>query len=293
MTDEIQRRASFQCAWLQLFPAQVCWSEGDYRGALGEIERHVDGLETLDEATQGDLGELCSYLYLALGKVQAVREIARQLPQRSRARTMANLSLFLDEYSSMGRTVSYLDRNNLRQDLILALARAGYVVEAEAMFSRLADRRSRASGTSASVEAMLGVVEAELALARGKEVHAIELLERSLGLYETAPSFYPSPLYFFGCHSLARLLEMRGDAEGAIRVMQNGSRPEWQHPYPTGPFPWIKHQWLLASLYRRLGKHQTAREIESELLKLLVYADADHPMLVEIKAREEADRPEA
>jgi len=41
---------------------------------------------------------------------------------------------------------------------------------------------------------------------------------------------------------------------------------------------WVRNQWLLAELYRRLGEEQNAVEIEDELRLLLEYADTDHPI---------------
>jgi hypothetical protein len=39
----------------------------------------------------------------------------------------------------------------------------------------------------------------------------------------------------------------------------------------------------LAKLYRSVGRVEEARAIEAELSKLLALADADHPILLELK----------
>ncbi len=49
----------------------------------------------------------------------------------------------------------------------------------------------------------------------------------------------------------------------------------------------MKTQLRLAQLYRKVGRHPEADEIEAELLRLLAYADPDHPMLVELKGSQE------
>ncbi len=49
----------------------------------------------------------------------------------------------------------------------------------------------------------------------------------------------------------------------------------------------MKTQLRLAQLYRKVGREQKAREIEAELLELLVYADPDHPILVELEGSQE------
>ena len=45
---------------------------------------------------------------------------------------------------------------------------------------------------------------------------------------------------------------------------------------------WLRIQWQRAQLLRKLGRDAEAREIESELRKLLAYADNDHAILVEL-----------
>ncbi len=46
---------------------------------------------------------------------------------------------------------------------------------------------------------------------------------------------------------------------------------------------WFRIQWRLAEVYRKLGRDEDARRIEEELLKLLAYADPDHPILVQLE----------
>ena len=40
---------------------------------------------------------------------------------------------------------------------------------------------------------------------------------------------------------------------------------------------------MLAEVCRKLGRDKDARRIEEELLKLLTYADLDHPILVQLQ----------
>ena len=50
---------------------------------------------------------------------------------------------------------------------------------------------------------------------------------------------------------------------------------------------WMKTQLRLARLYRKVGREQEAQKIEAELLRLLAYADPDHPILVELQRSQE------
>jgi len=44
---------------------------------------------------------------------------------------------------------------------------------------------------------------------------------------------------------------------------------------------WLKMKSGLAQLYREMGRVEDAHNIETELLRLLTYSDADHPILVQ------------
>ena len=46
----------------------------------------------------------------------------------------------------------------------------------------------------------------------------------------------------------------------------------------------MRIEWRRAELYRKIGRDEEAREIEAELLKLLAYADPDHPILRQLRA---------
>ena len=46
----------------------------------------------------------------------------------------------------------------------------------------------------------------------------------------------------------------------------------------------MRIEWRRSELYRKIGRDEEAREIEAELLKLLAYADPDHPILRQLRA---------
>ena len=52
-----------------------------------------------------------------------------------------------------------------------------------------------------------------------------------------------------------------------------------------GAHNWVLDRAQLARLYRKSGQEAEARAIESHLLKLLALADADQPLLRELRAR--------
>lgn len=50
----------------------------------------------------------------------------------------------------------------------------------------------------------------------------------------------------------------------------------------TGAY-WLRNQFELAKSYRGAGRAEDALAVEGELRKLLAFADADHPILLELQ----------
>ena len=83
------------------------------------------------------------------------------------------------------------------------------------------------------------------------------------------------------------LLAAHGDTRGAVRVLEE-ARVGRESAFSFGAhvgYLWARTQHQLADLYRRSGEIDKARTIEADLLAALSHADADHPMLVELKRR--------
>jgi hypothetical protein len=48
---------------------------------------------------------------------------------------------------------------------------------------------------------------------------------------------------------------------------------------------WLRTELQLADLYRAMGRVNDAEEVENELRRMLTYADANHPILSELRKR--------
>ncbi|RPH59614.1 MAG: hypothetical protein EHM89_10370 [Acidobacteria bacterium] len=79
---------------------------------------------------------------------------------------------------------------------------------------------------------------------------------------------------------------MRGDLDRAAQVLQDATNGRWRELVQNRGVPfWIEARDNLAELYRQMGRIEEADAIDKNLLRLLAVADADHPVLVRIKAR--------
>jgi hypothetical protein len=91
--------------------------------------------------------------------------------------------------------------------------------------------------------------------------------------------------------TLADVWNRRGEPQKSMNVLEDATSDGWLEcvNYPTPPgciVTWLRSRDLLAQLYYQLGLAKEAGALDAELLKLLAVADADHPMLTRIKARD-------
>ena len=118
-------------------------------------------------------------------------------------------------------------------------------------------------------------------MGRGRTAEAIDELKKSL----ENSAILGKASFFLGAETLAAALARQGDEKGAVRVFERASlqkRPAVFLRMSNGGL-WTRNQFLLARLYRKVGRVADAEKIEAELARLLAAADSDHPILVELK----------
>jgi hypothetical protein len=98
-------------------------------------------------------------------------------------------------------------------------------------------------------------------------------------------------IVFLASESLAKHYEQRGDLNGAVQTLEAAARKNGMSTYgllgATGYFG-MRNLLELDRLYRQLGRHSEAEKVEADLRKLLLVADPDHPILLELQRRREA-----
>jgi DNA-binding winged helix-turn-helix (wHTH) protein/tetratricopeptide (TPR) repeat protein len=132
------------------------------------------------------------------------------------------------------------------------------------------------------------IVQGELAIARGQTKKGIILLEKGLD----AVHEFPAGSFYLGSETLARTYEEQGNFEAALRVLKRASDAKRKAAFGcllwedmNGPW-WLRDELELADLYRKMGRVPEAKDVEDELRKMLVYADAAHPIVRELRKRE-------
>jgi hypothetical protein len=101
----------------------------------------------------------------------------------------------------------------------------------------------------------------------------------------------PAGAFYLGSETLARTYEKQGHRDAALRVLLQAHESKGRadtclvNKPMIGAF-WLRTELQLADLYRAMGRVAEAEKIEDELRKMLIYADADHPLLVQLKQRQ-------
>ena len=131
------------------------------------------------------------------------------------------------------------------------------------------------------------IVRGERAIAHGQTREGIALLEKGI----EAMRNFPKGAFYLGSETLARAYEQQGNRDAALRVLLQASNAKGKafnclDGGPMGGAWWLRTELQLADLYREMGRIPDAEKVEGELRKMLVYADADHPIVLALKKRE-------
>jgi hypothetical protein len=138
---------------------------------------------------------------------------------------------------------------------------------------------------------MLDAAEAGLALTEGRIEEATRLFQAAAeNGGPTAAQTGDGPVLF------ANAWVKRGDRGRAIAVLEDATRDRWTSSAAGVTFAgiglrvsaWMAAANRLSELYREEGRHGDADVLDRDLAKLLAEADPDFPLLVRLKARQQA-----
>jgi tetratricopeptide (TPR) repeat protein len=281
---EVTRDSPIAAAWIELWPYAERWLDGDLKGAARELDRFAAKLDSTTGVARDYLAVPAALSYLTLGKIETARRIARTIADPLAAQTTLGQAAFIkNDPLALRGPLPFLGarksdfRNERWSNMTPVLqARAGLLAEARRFLEAMERKRPSTGGHE--------TIRGEIALAEGNLETAIKELEEAEAT--RLRTGRPPSLYFYlGSESLAAAWERKGDVRRAMEVLERAS--EQRLPAVTGLDPgvpyWMKDRLALARLYRRVGRAKDALAIESELRRLLVLADADHPILRELQ----------
>ncbi len=269
---------------MEYLRAHLDWLDGKPTEALTRARQ----LDAAIDRAQGDRTNLIArpiLLYLTLGRLKDARELAeRRRVWDGRAPWL--LAYALREQGDLNGLREYMT-NRWTYDhpapatglgwRVEFLVSAGMLDEADRDIDRYHRQTPAAALNTSFYPFMMGMVE----LGRGHPREAVDLLQPWLALPDRALTEFQWP-----AQKLAEAWDSVGNTTDAIDVLERAvERP----PRLQAGLTLVHHMWLrsyaqLARLYRKTGQDQKAIAVENRLLKLLAVADADHPLLKELKA---------
>ena len=253
-------------AFVALFPAYEHWLHGEIDEVFRDVETLTGGIPSLptDRAQQTYSFQAATF-YLALGRLERARELFAQ--GQSATLMLPWLADCLDDFEALRGYWSALRTagGSGWPQRLLRTVRAGLPLEPEDVEAAPAFQRDLAFG--------------ELALRREDWHQAIELLQQgvdgeSRGRLE----------YYLGAESLATAFQHVGDDAQALRVLEAAAAAKARYDSSFwGAFGGLRVRARLAREYRTLGRIDEAVAIEDDVLHMLKYADADHPIVLQIR----------
>jgi len=261
--------------WRRMLPAYEAWRSGD----LGRVQAIVDGearqIQQGPAGTQesqlgwpSERGRMQVYIasfYMTLGRLGSAERMLLESDD------LFHLSVLAEVRDDVPGMRSYLLR--LPPDVYVhRLVKAGLLEQARS--------RLEAHVASPTERQLADIGRAALASAMGAPASAIPLLREVL-----AKGAHLSAAYQWGCELLADALVRVGQRQQAITELE---RCATVSPRFMGVFNaafWMTNLMRLADEYRVAGRVGDAERIEEQLRRLLVFADADHPLVTRLERR--------
>lgn len=272
ITPEVTSRATYAVPWVQFFLTTEPFTRGDLEGTLRELDPLAQTVDARIGKDRDAYANFSVFGYLRLGKFQKAEQFAQKIsPDDNRYFDLALVALYRNDMDALKKhLLEHLRLKGVasRSDALPFLTRAGLLSEAESYISNPAVKD----------EGQLKVCRGEIALARGHTAQAIPLLEQGIKAAESSVDW---GFFYAGWESLAVAYQQQGDLFGAVRALEDGSH-EIEYGSFGRPF-WLRMKARLAQLYRKVNRLDDAQRIEAELLRLLAYADPDHPILSQLR----------
>ncbi|MEE8201861.1 MAG: tetratricopeptide repeat protein [Candidatus Acidoferrales bacterium] len=265
--------------WARLFPAREHFYKGELEEALNEATLVAEILKSPGRKTRTRTiyAWWVGSLYVDLGKLRAAEETFQHISvTRSRHLALAKIA---DARGDMPALREHMKKvaatgKNVGSFETTYFVSAGLLAAAERGIENMEERKK------VSPKSAITCVRGHLALARGQTAEAILLFQK--GIEQLGDDSWTARVK--AAESLAGIWERQGHLPRAIQVLEATSQEKKRSIFGGGGYTWMRVQMRLAQLYRKVGREEEAQKIEAELLKLLAYADPDHPLLRQLRA---------
>ena len=252
-------------------PAFQSWSEGNVAQARAQLVAYDNGRMPPDP-------ERIWFFYSALGELNEAERHIRHISDDDDRHFFYGWLAFLKGDQQLARK----NFEQVKLDLSIAGNSVFVVLGRCGLWNKVEKNIQKSSHNDPGNE----IVRGEHALMAGRTEEGIALLEKGT----EAMQMMPTGAFYLGSESLAGAYQKQGNFEAALRVLQRASHAKGKAYNCIGDWHmlgalWLRTEWQLAELYRAMGRSADAEKVEDELRKMLVYADADHPIFRELQRR--------
>ena len=234
-------------------------------------------LETVQESLSERYDRAVGQFSVALGQLGKAKERFGRLPEARRPLFLAALADALD------------DQRSLREHMTARLARNPTYLALQVRAGLSPDPVALEAEPQGHQQIVAGII----AFRQGKWSDAIASLEP--GIEWARSRILYRKTFYLASESLATAYSRTGDEVRAMNVLEKAAEESPLLGFGgqiMGVHAWYRVQAGLARGYRKLGRTDEAVTVEDELLHRLKYADADHPIVLQIREARSATSSE-
>jgi len=257
--------------WRRMLSAYEAWIAGNIGLARSVVDREAARIDEWPESERRTMLQYVGFFYITLGRLHDANRYLHVAERYARDSDEASwpLEVLAEAADDVPAMQQYLRRMSL-STTALEFAKAQLFDEARRRLD------IDMGGTlTAENDAGRGLLE----LSAGHAARAVELLQRSMSY---VPRGRP---YQSTCAALVAALLRVDRRSDAIQELERcvSAQPTFMGNFVASP--WMRNLIWLADEYRIDGRASDAERIERQLRKLLVYADADSPLVVRLNRR--------
>ena len=295
-------------ASVRLFAAYIAWAQDDAEATIQALDRAAASAGTLAPPERRQLAVRLAAMYAAVGRLQdAQRTVDAVQPGPNDVTAVISLAiaraaLYEEDAPGLLRLREFM-ATRWREPLpstapALSARRAPFLIEAGLLDDAERDLQWFKRRTAQTAEWAPAVprrqfqpfeatTRAAITLKRGRAAEAVAVLRQQMPVLRNGSPWVFGPGGWHTQYAEAKLaegLEIVGKLPDAIAVLEEAMSDRVALTIGNTPHRWLRANAELARLYRKSGQEAKAREIETRLARLLIFADPDHPLALALKS---------
>lgn len=255
--------------WRRMLPAYEAWRAGDIAGVQAIVDREAGNITQWPEERRRSMHGILGHFYQPLGRL---RDAEKHVRSTGNPWDLMILGEARDDLDAFRRHLLELPAPIPTPQVAYRFVKAGLVDQA---------RASVAIHSGGVDEILDNIGRGAFELTFGNPDRGVRLMRASL----SGSKGHFAAEYQNACELFAKELVRLNRRSEAISELERcvTAMPRFFGNFNTAF--WMKNQLRLADEYRAVGRIDDAEPVEERLRRLLVFADADNPLVVRLNAR--------